>query len=248
MSTNPPTVAKVVAILSLRVLSRAFEGWSIRRCLAVSFLQAQGWLTLEQSRSSKPPTGKTIKKFCLAKILHYERVDVPCGDAVPAASLYFIRVSSPSTSTESPQILLYFHGGGYRGPITNGHYAIAFACANASCVPTLVLLEYTLAPELPYPGQFIQAVEAVRFLLRTYIPRQIILAGDSAGGNLVLAVLAHLQQPSPYVCAIDGISGREEERMIFGRYPYSGVWIPGATSQLRICSSLLEIGNVFMMI
>ena len=74
-------------------------------------------------------------------------------------------------------------------------------------------MEYTLAPELPYPGQLIQAVEAVRFLLRTYIPRQIILAGDSAGGNLVLAVLAHLQQPSPYICAIEGISGREQERI-----------------------------------
>lgn len=58
-----------------------------------------------------------------------------------------------------------------------------------------VILEYTLAPECVYPGQLSQAVAALRLILQHRKASEVILAGESAGGNIALAVMAHLQQP-----------------------------------------------------
>lgn len=66
--------------------------------------------------------------------------------------------------------------------------------------PTAVLLlAYDLAPEARYPIQLTQAIEALRYLVTTEnrSPSNITLAGDSAGGNLAIAVLSHLAHPHP---------------------------------------------------
>lgn len=57
---------------------------------------------------------------------------------------------------------------------------------------------YTLTPHATYPTQFQQAVEALRYVLNDVgrSPSEVILAGDSAGGNLCLAILSHLTHPS----------------------------------------------------
>lgn len=59
---------------------------------------------------------------------------------------------------------------------------------------SIFFLEYTLAPTAKYPTQLTQAVEALRHLITTAkrSPSQIIIGGDSAGGNLVCGVLSHL--------------------------------------------------------
>jgi acetyl esterase/lipase len=60
-----------------------------------------------------------------------------------------------------------------------------------------LLLAYDLAPEHPYPAQLKQAVELLRYLVETEgrDPSNLILGGDSAGGNLVLGLLSHLAHP-----------------------------------------------------
>ncbi|KAL2132144.1 hypothetical protein VTI74DRAFT_4150 [Chaetomium olivicolor] len=81
-------------------------------------------------------------------------------------------------------------------------------CAAACGAKQAVILEYALAPEHPYPAQLVQCVAALRYLLHEMAvpPTDIILAGDSAGGQLVGALLAHLIKPSPYApaLAVDG--------------------------------------------
>lgn len=74
----------------------------------------------------------------------------------------------------------------------------AFAVSSARIArASPVLLEYTLVPECEYPGQLAQAVAALRLILKYRKPSEIIIGGESAGGNMALAVLAHLQQPKP---------------------------------------------------
>lgn len=58
-----------------------------------------------------------------------------------------------------------------------------------------VILEYTLAPECVYPGQLSQSVAALRLILQYRTPSEVIIAGESAGGNIALAIMAHLQEP-----------------------------------------------------
>lgn len=60
---------------------------------------------------------------------------------------------------------------------------------------------YTLTPHASYPTQLSQAVEALRYVLEDLgrQPQEVILAGDSAGGNLCVAILSHLMHPSDNV-------------------------------------------------
>ena len=58
---------------------------------------------------------------------------------------------------------------------------------------------YDLAPAALYPRAIGQCVEGLRYILSIpgHSPSNTLLGGDSAGGNLVLAVLSHLSHPHP---------------------------------------------------
>jgi acetyl esterase/lipase len=60
---------------------------------------------------------------------------------------------------------------------------------------------YTLVPFGTYPVQFREGVDALDYVLNHLgrFPSDVLLAGDSAGGNMCLAVLSHLSHPSPDV-------------------------------------------------
>jgi acetyl esterase/lipase len=62
-----------------------------------------------------------------------------------------------------------------------------------------LFLEYTLVPHATYPRPIYEAVESVKYVMEElHRPAsQIILAGDSAGGNMCLGVLSHIMHPSP---------------------------------------------------
>jgi acetyl esterase/lipase len=67
----------------------------------------------------------------------------------------------------------------------------------------LVILSYTLAPQASYPTQLIQAASLLNHLLAYKSASDLIIAGDSAGGNLALGLLGHLLHPHPSVPAVD---------------------------------------------
>lgn len=66
-------------------------------------------------------------------------------------------------------------------------------------------LSYSLTPHASYPTQLKQGVEALRYIIRQTgrSPSNILLGGDSAGGNLALSVLLHLSHPHPDVEPLD---------------------------------------------
>lgn len=76
--------------------------------------------------------------------------------------------------------------------------------AQGSDVAALVLA-YDLAPEQKYPTQLRQAIELLRYLVESEgrSPSDIIIGGDSAGGNLTLSVLSHLAHPHPNIPALN---------------------------------------------
>ena len=102
-------------------------------------------------------------------------------------------------------IMVYFHGGGYVSAATPGHLKYQFALQHAIRKEghdfSVFSLSYTLAPKKVYPGQIGQAVAAIRYLVEDMKrdPATILVAGDSAGGNLVSALLLHLARPHPKV-------------------------------------------------
>jgi monoterpene epsilon-lactone hydrolase len=87
--------------------------------------------------------------------------------------------------------LLYLHGGGYMAcnPPMYRNLTCAFALAGfRTFVP-----DYRLAPEHPFPAGLEDAIGAYRGLLKDHDPRQIVVAGDSAGGGLSAALLISLR-------------------------------------------------------
>jgi acetyl esterase/lipase len=61
--------------------------------------------------------------------------------------------------------------------------------------------QYTLTPHATYPTQLRQAVEALRYIINETgrSPANVIIGGDSAGGNLTAATLLHLSHPHPEI-------------------------------------------------
>lgn len=94
------------------------------------------------------------------------------------------------------QTVLYLHGGGFVSCSPATHRPITAALARL--VPAQVFaLDYPLAPEHPYPAALNEAERAYRWLLaRGTSPGTLVLAGDSAGGGLALALLLRLRDKS----------------------------------------------------
>jgi len=101
--------------------------------------------------------------------------------------------------------ILYLHGGYYYAGSISSHRSLVANIAVAARAKTLAI-EYRLAPEHPFPAGLEDAVTAYRWMLANCGPNaQIIVAGDSAGGGLTLALLFVLRQrgiplPAAGVC------------------------------------------------
>ncbi|MBU2547809.1 MAG: alpha/beta hydrolase [Proteobacteria bacterium] len=91
------------------------------------------------------------------------------------------------------RVVLYFHGGGYAIGSLNTHREMVSHIARAARARVL-LVDYRLAPEHPFPAAVEDAKAAYRHLLdRGAAPGRMVLAGDSAGGGLTVAALVALR-------------------------------------------------------
>lgn len=90
-------------------------------------------------------------------------------------------------------VVLYLHGGGYVIGSIASHRELVSRIARAAAARVLII-DYRLAPESPFPAAVDDAVSAYRFLLSQGVAaEQIAIAGDSAGGGLTLATLIALR-------------------------------------------------------
>ncbi|PWH12495.1 MAG: alpha/beta hydrolase [Anaerolineae bacterium] len=107
--------------------------------------------------------------------------------------------------TTQDKLILYLHGGGYVSGSINTHLILCLPMTQV-LQRTILLPEYRLAPEHPFPAALEDALDVYRALLRQgYSPRNIVIAGDSAGGGLSLATTLALREagdplPAAVVC------------------------------------------------
>lgn len=129
--------------------------------------------------------------------------------------------------------ILYLHGGGYSfcSPATHRN----MTCKLAQCsVAQLFSLDYRLAPEAPYPAAVDDAVAAYRWLLDQGISAQrLVVAGDSAGGGLTLALLLKLKE-----------LGLEQPAGAMLLSPWTDLSISGASVQGNVESCAMFTGSV----
>ena len=97
-------------------------------------------------------------------------------------------------ATGSTGVILYLHGGAYciGNPAT---YRSLTSHLSAYSAMDVWVPDYRLAPEHPHPAALEDALAAYELLQRKgYRPADIVLAGDSAGGGLALALTLQLKQ------------------------------------------------------
>lgn len=104
-----------------------------------------------------------------------------------------------------PAVILYLHGGAYIAGSPRTHRPLTAELARR-CSARVLVLDYRQAPEHEFPAWMDDAVAGYRYLLdQGFKPGQIVLAGDSAGGNLTLVTLLRLRElglplPAGAVC------------------------------------------------
>lgn len=91
-------------------------------------------------------------------------------------------------------LVIYYHGGGFVVGGLDSHDDICAEICHRTGYEVLAV-DYRLAPEHPHPAAFEDALAAFRWVADGYdLP--VVLAGDSAGGNLAAAV-AHATRSAP---------------------------------------------------
>ncbi|CAI6337847.1 unnamed protein product [Periconia digitata] len=161
-------------------------------------------------RLNNTTTSTRYTSFCTSQNLPPHTLSIkPSTPETPQTTAHWI--GDPNASI----VILYFHGGGYTQPATSGtflylHHLIATLQLRTSTPETqttvaALVLAYDLAPESPYPTQLKQAASTLSYLLHPTHrrPSTIFLSGDSAGGNLALALLSHILHPHPAVPAVE---------------------------------------------
>lgn len=91
-------------------------------------------------------------------------------------------------------VILYCHGGGYSTGSSLYARTLTTKLAESTSMDVLCF-DYRLAPENPYPAACEDAMKAWDYLmLLGYGARDVIVAGDSAGGNLALSLVLKLKE------------------------------------------------------
>ena len=101
---------------------------------------------------------------------------------------------SAAPGSDGTRVLVFFHGGGYCSGSIRSHRSMASEAGRAAGIKALAV-GYRLAPEHPYPAALQDAMAVYDALLADGVPaRHVAVGGDSAGGNLALALILRLRE------------------------------------------------------
>jgi acetyl esterase/lipase len=175
----------------------------------------------------------------------YEKVD---AGGVPAEW-----VAAPGI--DAARAVLYLHGGGYVIGSLNTHRRLAYDISAASGARVLVI-DYRLAPEHPFPAAVDDAAAAWRWMLAQGLDaKRIAIAGDSAGGGLTIATLVNLRDQklglpgcavaiSPWVdlegvgASIDGRAAQDPMVQKDGLLWMAGMYLAGQDAKSPLAAPL----------
>jgi len=145
--------------------------------------------------------GKSIEawKVLNDQFIRFQRI--PAGssfEALEVGGLPAERVKAVRVNQE--RAVLYLHGGAFVMGSPVSHRELA-ARLSATAQTPLLVLDYRLAPEHPFPAAIDDTLKTYQWLLEQgFSPNQVVIGGDSAGGGLAIQSLLALResgQPLP---------------------------------------------------
>jgi acetyl esterase len=142
--------------------------------------QRAAWEDVCRSFQAPRPSGITVETIAIG------------GPAGPLK----LRLYRPAGATVKPGVL-YFHGGGWVLGSLETHDDICAEIAGGADV-MVVAVDYRLAPEHPHPAQFEDNLAAYGWVMREgrsggMETSRLVAAGDSAGGQMTVALALHLR-------------------------------------------------------
>jgi acetyl esterase/lipase len=190
----------VAAVQRLRPHPKWTAKQTLMSYMTYALVDMQSRVGISDRISLKP--GKEGSRFQVIKFSEEDVYQGPLASNIKPATVggtWF--PAAPGAEAASKIVILYFHGGAY--VIGDGREAqcrfLGKAILQNAKVDALFSLQYRLSGYSglnPFPAALQDALTGYLFLLRELkIPsHQIILAGDSAGGNLAIALLRYLQE------------------------------------------------------
>ncbi len=106
---------------------------------------------------------------------------------------------------KSPRVVLQLHGGGYIGALSDWYRDFAVKQAVMTDAREVWMVDYRIAPEYIYPAALEDSVKVYEELIKRFDSKNLIVFGDSAGGNLALALSLKLKEenlPQPGVLVL----------------------------------------------
>lgn len=148
-----------------------------------------------------------------------------------------VQIGSPDRAAEPERYVVYFHGGGLMCGNPEGVRGTAALLARAAQAAVLVP-DYRLAPEHPFPAAIDDALTAARWLLesRGVAPGNLALLGDSAGGGLATLCAIGLRDGGPGAPAA-----------LVGWSPWLDWTVSGATVQEKAAADPIASGQSLTM-
>lgn len=96
--------------------------------------------------------------------------------------------------SQNRSVILYLHGGGYVFGGLDSHRGLAWRLAKA-CDSEVLVVDYRLAPEHLFPAAVEDALASYQWLLAQGVAAErLVVAGDSAGGGLAVALMIKLNE------------------------------------------------------
>ncbi len=142
--------------------------------------------------------GKKIKNGELRKKIGNAEPPWKCPDCFTMTEVpmenFRMELLEPKEQPNTEKIILQLHGGGYVGAMRNAYRMFAGLYSEVSRGMAVLTPDYRVAPENPYPAALEDAFAAYCYLLEEgWFADQIIVAGDSAGGGLAMALCHYLK-------------------------------------------------------
>lgn len=170
----------------VRVLLASFTGRQIQYLSPPARQVYEAWLEKKMNRSANHAIRRRLSKSIRPLPVGGDSAILWLGDRHAAR-----------------KVVLFFPGGGYVAGLMPCHLELcwnAYVCTGIkeNVEVAVAVLQYTLSPTGQYPVHLRQAASALSKLFEAgFRPRDIIIGGESAGGNLTMQLLGHLLHPHP---------------------------------------------------
>ncbi len=176
-------VATVFAIIFFTSTTFAAKVWSLPEHGLILQGQAKQDYIAQAMEKVFHPTGEEI--FSVPSGWRYEKFSV---GGVSVENL------TNNKAKKSARVVLQLHGGGYVGALSDLYRALAVKQAVVTNAREVYMVDYRIAPENIYPAALEDAVTVYSYLAKKFGAENLILIGDSAGGNLALELCIYLKE------------------------------------------------------